>query len=86
MVVEETEKQVGRVFSAYGTPLTAVCLFWYLGKTLSSTDDNWSEVEQNLWRERGKWGRLENIVRREGAYKRTVGSFYVPVVQVGLLF
>ena len=30
-LVEETEYQMGRVFSEYGTPLTAVSLFRYLG-------------------------------------------------------
>ena len=39
----------------YGTPLTEVPLFEYLEQTLSSSDDDWSSVEQNLWRAQGKW-------------------------------
>ena len=49
-MVEETEDQMGQVFLVYGTPLTALSSFWNLGKTLSCTDENWSEVEQNLQR------------------------------------
>ena len=47
-MVEETEEQMGRVFSAYGTPLTVVFSFRYLGRILSSIDNNWPAVEQNL--------------------------------------
>ena len=75
-----------RVFLAYGTPLTEVSSFRYLGQTLSSTDDNWSEVERNLRRARVKWGRMANILVIEVADKRMVGKFYVVVVQAVLLF
>ena len=61
-------------------------MFWYLGQMLSSTDNDWKEVELNLQRERGKWGRLKKILVREGADKRTAGRFYVAVVQAVLLF
>ena len=67
---------------AYGTPLTEVSLFSYMGRMLSSSNDNWLAVEQNLRMARGKWGWLEKILGREVAYKRTVGGFYVAVVQV----
>ena len=40
MLVEEMEDHMGRVFSAYGTPLTAVSLFRYLVLTLLSTDND----------------------------------------------
>ena len=75
-----------RVFLEYGTPLTSVSSFRYLGKMLWSTENDWLEVELNLRRARRKWGRLEDILRREGADKRIIGKFYVAVVQVVLLF
>ena len=75
-----------RVFSAYGTPLTVVSLFRYLERTLFSTDKNWPAVEQNLQRAQVKWGRLVKILGREGADNRTVGRFYVVVVQAVILF
>ena len=65
----------------YETPLRAVYLFRYLGRPFSSSDTDWPEVEQNLWRAQGKWGHLEKILGREGADKITVGRFYVAEVQ-----
>ena len=43
-------------------------------------------MEQKLRRVWGKWGRLTKILVREGADKRTVGRFYMPVVQAVILF
>ena len=43
-------------------------------------------MERNLWRARVKWGWLAKILGREGADERTVGVFYVVVVQAVLLF
>ena len=62
LVVEETDEQIGRVLLAYGTPLMVVSSFPYLGLMLSSYDNNWPVVEQNLWRAQGKWGRLAKIL------------------------
>ena len=53
---------------------------------LSSSNDNFPAVEQNLKMSWGKWGRLTNILGREGVDRRTVESFYVAVVQVVLVF
>ena len=47
---------MGRVFSAYVTPLMAVTLFKYLGRTSLSSDNNWPTVEQNLQRAQIKVG------------------------------
>ena len=66
--------------------MTVVPSFSYLGRTVLSSDDDWSEVEQNLRRARGKWGQLAKILGREGSDRRTVGRFYVAVVQAVLLF
>ena len=77
---------MGQVFLEYGTQLKAVSLFRYLGRTLSYTYNNFPAVEQNLWRARGKWGRLAKILERKGEDKRMTGRFYVAVVQVVLLF
>ena len=61
LLVEDTEEYMGRVLSAYDTPLTEVFYLYYLGKTFSSIDDDWPAVERNLCRAHGKWGKLENI-------------------------
>ena len=51
-MVEETEDYMRRVFLTYGTPLTAVSSFRYLGQTLSSTEKNYPAVGRNLRRSR----------------------------------
>ena len=80
MVVDDTEVHMGGVFLVYGIPLMAVSLFRYFGITLSYTNDDWPAVEQNLRRERVKWGRLAKILGREVKDRRTGGRFYWTVV------
>ena len=74
LVVEETKDNMGWIFFTDVTPLTEVYLFRYLGKTFSSAGDDWPEVEKNLQRAYVNWGKLVNILGREGAYSITVGS------------
>ena len=38
---------------------------------------------QRTW---GKWGRMVNILGREGVDRKTAGRFYVEVVQAVILF
>ena len=64
LVVEETEERMGMVLLVYRTPLTAVTSFKYLEKMLSSSNNDWPVVEQNLRREWRKWGWLVNILGR----------------------
>ena len=70
----------------YWAPLEAVPSFKYLGRILSSTDNNWPAVEKNLQQAQGKWGLIVKILGIEGADRRTVGRFYVAVVQALILF
>ena len=49
---------MGRKFLTYGTSLMAVLLFKYLGKKLSSSDEDWQEVEYNLRQAGVKWVQL----------------------------
>ena len=53
---------------------------------LSSSEDDWPALVQNLRRARGKWEQLEKILVREVKDRRTVGRFKVAVVQAVLLF
>ena len=66
--------------------MVAVTSFKYLGLTISSSKDNWPEVEQNLWSAQGKWGRLVKLFGREGANSRMEGRLYVDLVQAVILF
>ena len=82
----DTEERMGRVFSEYGAPMTEVLLFKYLGRTLSSSDNYWPAVEQNLRKAWGTWGRLVKVLGREGVDRKTTGIFCVAVVQAVILF
>ena len=86
LFVAYTEERVGRVFLSYGIILTSLPSFNYLGFMLLSSDNDWSAVDQNILRAQGNWGRMVNLFGREGGGSRTVGRFYVAVVQAVLLF
>ena len=49
-------------------------------------DDNWPAVAGNLSKARKSWGRMQGILRREGATPRISGNFFKAVVQQVLLF
>ena len=57
-----------------------------LGINFLFSNNDWPEVDQNMRRSQGKWGRLVKVLGREGADRRTAGRFYVAVVQAVLLF
>jgi hypothetical protein len=74
-------------FTAYGTPLESVQEFKYLGRLLSSNDNDWPAVHKNLSKARKSWARISRILaRRDGATPRVSGMFYKAVVQSVLLF
>ena len=58
----------------------------YLGRILTSTDDDWPAVARNLQKARVTWGRLARILGREGADPKVSRNFYIAVTQQVLLF
>ena len=60
--------------------------FKYLGRILHHTYEDWPAVCRKIWRARQVWGRLEKLLRREGADSIISEKFYRAVVQVVLLF
>ena len=60
--------------------------FRYLGRILTSTDDDWPAVARNLQKARAIWGRLARILGREGADPKVSRNFYISVTQQVLLF
>ena len=62
------------LITAYGTPLSPVTSFNYLGIFLSAADNDWPSVVNNLWRAWQKWMHLTRVLSREGAYVRTLGQ------------
>ena len=82
----EVEAATERAFHAYGKRMQSVTEFRYLGRILTSTDDDWPAVARNLWKVRVTWGRLARILVREGADPKVSRSFYIAVTQQVLLF
>ena len=59
-------ESMGRAFEAYGDPLENVTAFKYLGRVMTAGYDDWPAVVGNLQRARKSWGRLLQILSREG--------------------
>ena len=73
-------------FSVKGVPLEQVPEFRYLGRLLSSTDDDWPTIYSNLSKARKRWGMVARVLTREGAAPRTSAIFYTAIVQSTLLY
>ena len=66
--------------------MQSVTEFCYLGRILTSTDDDWPAVARNLQKARVTWGSLARILGREGADPKVSRNFYIAVTQQVLLF
>ena len=53
---------------------------------MTAGDDEWPAVAGNLVKVRKSWGRMQGILRREGATTRILGNFFKAVAQQVLLF
>ena len=66
--------------------MEAVSEFRYLGRLLTAKDDDWPEVAGNIRKALVSWGRLAQVLGREGADPKVSRSFYTAVIQQVLLF
>ena len=82
----ETRDNSEQAFETYGEPIEAVLKFKYLGRFLTSTDNDWLAVVGNLKKARQSWGRLARVLSREGAEPKVSRTFYIAVTQAVLLF
>ena len=78
LAAEEEMEVTARDFSAYGNPLEMLTSFKYLGRVISSTDNNWPVVVRNLTWEKTVWMRMSQILSREGLTPRVSGFFLRP--------
>ena len=60
--------------------------FKYLGIVLSTADNDWMVVIQNLTKAQTVWRRMSSILIRNGARPRVSGFFFKSVVQSVLIF
>ena len=75
-----------KALHAYGTQMRVVMVFKYLGRVLTSMDDDWPVVAGNIRKARANWGRLARVLGREGADPKVPCSFYTAVTQQVFLF
>ena len=54
----EKRENLEGAFHAYGQPMEAVLGFWYLGRFLTATDNDWTAVAGNIKKARRIWERL----------------------------
>ena len=84
------EKCMGETFSLTGDDgaefFEGVYYFKYLERVLHQMDDEWPAVLRNIRRARQFWGRIWNLMRREGADMIISEKFYCAVVYTVLLF
>ena len=74
---EGTEREL----TAYGSPLSHITFFKYLGRVLAVEDNDCPEVVRNLRSARQKCARLNRELSREVEDARTLGQIYLVVVQ-----
>ena len=82
----EMRENLKRAFEANGEPLENVLAFRYLGQVLTAGDNDWLAVVGNLGKAGKSWGRLSQILIREGADPKASGNVYKVVAQAVLLF
>ena len=71
----KTRENSERAFEAYGVPIESVTEFKYLGRILTATEDDWPAVVVNLGKARRSWGRLSQVLGREGADPKVLLEF-----------
>ena len=64
---EDVETVTEKALHAYGKKMRAVTEFWYLGRVMTNTENDWPAVAGNLRKAQVSWGRLARILGREGA-------------------
>ena len=82
----EVRESTEMAFEVYGEQVQTFPSFKYLGRILTEGVDDWPAVAGNLVKARKIWGRLQQILSREGATKRVSGNLFKAVVQQVLLF
>jgi hypothetical protein len=86
LAIEASQAARTAEFTAYGDPLGRVDIFRYLGRLLSSTDNDWPDVQKNIVKARKRWAQISKLLVREGATPRVSGKFYKAIVQAVLLY
>ena len=71
----ELRESEERDFEAYGESLENVTMIKYLVQMMTTEDDDTPTVIGNRFKARNSWGRLSQILIREGADPKVSGHF-----------
>ena len=85
---EELSEQLSNLPTFYveGQEIEWVDSFTYLGRQLSSGDDDFQACLRNLSKAKKKWGALSCVLKQEGALKAFKSHVYLIVVYMVLLY
>ena len=88
MAEEELSQQLSNLPTFYieGREIERVDTFTYLGRQLSSGDDDFHACLRNLSKAKKKWGALSRVLQQEGASKAYKSRVYLIVVSTVLLY
>jgi len=67
-------------FSVHGEVLERVEVFKYLGRLLAQDDDDIRAIRAQLWKARGTWARVGQVLRAENVPPLVAAKFYKAVV------
>jgi RNA polymerase-binding transcription factor DksA len=85
--MKRVQRQAQKVrFTIGDEEIETVHHFKYLGRITSDDDDDLPAVRDNLKKARMRWARVSKILKREGATAKSMGKFYLAVVQSVLLY
>ena len=83
---EYMQARTERALQAYSQPLNLVTFFKYLGRTLTTSDDDCPAVAGNLSKARKSWERLLRILGPDVCNPWVSGMFFKEFVQTVTLF
>jgi hypothetical protein len=72
-------------FQIQDQPIKTVTTFRYLGRILTSWDNDWEAARQNLYKAKQRWAMISRILMRESA-TRISALFYKATIQMILLY
>ena len=73
-------------FYINGKELERVTNFNYLGCIFSENDSDSLCIQSQINKARARWNGIAKVLKREGANAKTMGRFYLAVVQAVLLY
>jgi hypothetical protein len=75
-----------QTFQVQDQPIKAVTNFRYLGRIITSNDNDWLAAHRNLHKARQRWAQIARILTRESATPRISALFYKATIQTVLLY